>query len=527
MKKPRNTRRISVISKRSWVASAILLLAVCLCCCSPSGKSEGGSSIGTKATEVDRLKNSWVGLYAQRNEKIARLLSDGEGWVNFREMALPAAITAFSSGTSIPERIGKARACLQLAETFAVLDGFYLKTEAEYLGSPAVKGIPGAAGRLGFIRLRQGDTDAAGKIFSAAPPRGQEAVWSLGRAGVEVISGKSSGGAALEKAVKEAPADKTSLALTASYSWGRPAGIKDKSQYSSAVSSLAGGDFGAAAGALERAGYGSAEEAGPDLFLYDLLRITYAKYALASLKTVGGQEAAWLSGRALWLLKDYEASVSALAGVTGEQSGTLHPALLFGVIIDGQEMLEVSTALRGASLIRAGKTAEGTAVLKELLDGDPGAFTLAYLAELQVGMGIKGPLGNPEQAVNDSITAIRMDRIKMLEVENGEIASAILGARQAEICRKASSVVRAGGKSREALDLLDSAHQKRKGYKPDFINPPAFLLDLASAYAQTGQYAPSTEILFELSNQYPAVRLGYESLKRLYASRTGGEAPPR
>jgi hypothetical protein len=468
-----------------------------------------------------------VGLYAQRNAKIANLLSDGEGWVNFREMALPAAITAFSSGTSIAERIGKARASLQMAETFAALDGFYLKTEAEYLSSPAVKDIPGAAGRLGFVKLRQGDANAAGKIFSVPPPKGQEAVWNLGKAGLEVVSGVAAGTGALEKAVKDASADKTSLALVASYSWGHPAGIKDRSQFSAAISALGAGDYRAAGEALERADYGNAQEAGPDLFLYDLLRIVYARSALASLKTLGGQEAAWLSGRALYLLRDYEASASSLASVTGEQSDNLYPALLFGVIIDGREMLEVATALRGAALIRAGKTAEGTAVLKELLDSEPGAFTLAFLAELQVEMGVKGPLGNPEQAANDSITAIRMDRIKMLEVENGEIASAILGARQAEICRKASSVVRAGGKSREALDLLDSAHQKRKGYKPDFINPPAFLIDLASAYAQTGQYAPSTEILFELSNQFPAVRLGYESLKRLYASRTGGEAPPR
>jgi len=33
--------------------------------------------------------------------------------------------------------------------------------------------------------------------------------------------------------------------------------------------------------------------------------------------------------------------------------------------------------------------------------------------------------------------------------------------------------------------------------------------------------------MFELAGDYPSARLGYESLKRMYASRTGGEAPPR
>ena len=50
---------------------------------------------------------------------------------------------------------------------------------------------------------------------------------------------------------------------------------------------------------------------------------------------------------------------------------------------------------------------------------------------------------------------------------------------------------------------------------------------LAWSYADTGQYAPAVAILFELSQAHPSMRLAYESLKRLYASRSGGEAPPR
>jgi hypothetical protein len=74
---------------------------------------------------------------------------------------------------------------------------------------------------------------------------------------------------------------------------------------------------------------------------------------------------------------------------------------------------------------------------------------------------------------------------------------------------------------------MERAHRKATGFRPDFVNDPAFLVDLSRAYAEAGDYAPAVAVLFELSRQYPSVRLAYESLKRLYAAHTGGETQPR
>jgi hypothetical protein len=83
------------------------------------------------------------------------------------------------------------------------------------------------------------------------------------------------------------------------------------------------------------------------------------------------------------------------------------------------------------------------------------------------------------------------------------------------------------GEDPRARDVLEQAHRKSSGYRPDFVNQPGFLVDLARGRERVGEYAPAVAVLFELAADDPSVRIAYESLKRLYASHTGGEVPPR
>jgi hypothetical protein len=202
-------------------------------------------------------------------------------------------------------------------------------------------------------------------------------------------------------------------------------------------------------------------------------------------------------------------------------------AYIFGPLLDGEELVSLARVQQGRVLAAAGRDAEAKQAWSQVDESGMNALALAALAAAQRGVDSAAPLASPKETVIAAHGQTLALRQSSSNLKGGSDIAALMAARVAEVARHAARVARDEGKPRDALDLVDGAHRKRKGYRPDFVNPPSFMVELAQAYSGTGQYAPAVEILFELSHEFPSARLGYESLKRLYASRSGGEAPPR
>ncbi|TLN01963.1 hypothetical protein FDZ71_13340, partial [bacterium] len=217
--------------KRSWVASASALLVGCLIAgCSPSvdsgGKAAQLANAKLKTTEAERLKSSWVVRYAQRDEKIGKLLSGQEGWLKYREMELADALDSFQAGNSPEEKIGRARAALALAETYDALDGFYLDMESQYLKSPVALDKEKTRARLGFVELRRKRLEEAKKIFSEPAPRGQETYYALGTAAVALASGDEAVAGDFDKSLRDLSAERNAFGGACAIYLGRSATIR-------------------------------------------------------------------------------------------------------------------------------------------------------------------------------------------------------------------------------------------------------------------------------------------------------------
>ena len=468
--------------------------------------------------------------YVGKDERIARLLTDqGEGWLSFREMNLPEAVEAFGRFGGNASRIGIARSYLEMAEASGALDRMLLGVEAAYLGAAGEQTAGRERGRRAFALLRMGNLAGAREEFGKDPPQGQAARWAVGRAALSLAQGDAAGGPALDAALASGDRDAAALAVLEAHMRNRPVPppLGRGSAYESAVEALRSGNPVGALKVLEGLNpVGLREDAGPDLYLYALYREAYSGMALDALKGMETVEAKWLAGRALWGRGAFAEAAEAFSAA--ENGNVSEEAFwLFGVPINAPELVETAKVWRGAALIRAGRRAEGEAVWKALASGKPGALALGELAAFQQELGLAEPLADPGVGAREAVTASQMLRLKALGTENGEVYSALLAARHAAIARDAAAVAGGRGDKRASLDYLDGAHQKHRGYRPDFVNPPSFLVDLARAYVDAGEYAPAVEILFELSEKEPATRFAYESLKRLYASRIGGAAPPR
>lgn len=474
------------------------------------------------------MEASWLGRYGKHDEAIKTLLTEQEGWLRYRDMDLFEAIRLFSETKNVSDRIGLARAYLEMARTFERLDRLFLGVETSYLVSRDQKVTGAQRARLGFVVLRRGELARAQEIFGQPAPKGQERVWSLGHAGIALARKDSQAAAPLLKGLcAAADEDGAQLVRVATTLWGVPQRCSGDGYYIQALDAIEGEDLFGGVVALQMMDHASArDDAGPDLYLYPLLERIFARLALETVESLEQPQAAYLKGLALLHMGTHDAAVEAFeaAAVSGEPLIEMH---LFGPLLDGREVTELARFQQGVALSKAGKGQPAQEAWSRVDQSGDQAVALTTLAAAQRARGLDAPLSSPEQAAALAREATKALRQSAAALEGGEEISVLLSAREAEVARLGARIALRDAKAQDALDLIDGVHRKRKGYRPDFVNPPSFMVELSQAYAETGQYAPAVEILFELSHEVPSSRLGYESLKRLYASRSGGEAPPR
>jgi hypothetical protein len=266
----------------------------------------------------------------------------------------------------------------------------------------------------------------------------------------------------------------------------------------------------------------------PDLFAYLLLRRAHALEALSALGEPNSAEAAFLAGRALEHLGEATASAAMYERAAGPAAPG-DAAWLFSPILGTQEAARLSWARRGELLGASSQKGEREALWGRALTEEGGGSLLATaaVAAAQARQGAEKPFANPAAAAEEALVAAAGLAAQLPTGERDNLLSALYPARVAAVAQSAAAIHLMAGRPRRALDLLEQAHRKAAGYRPDFVNRPAFIVDLARAYAAAGEYAPAVAALFEMSRRYPESRLAYESLKRLYAARAGGGSQPR
>lgn len=529
MRRRRDTGKTSSIWRKSWAArllpAVFLLLAVC------GTFPERALAEPQAGSYVSRVENGWIGRFAGKDESIRKFLGDGEAWAKYRDMELFEAIRFFTMEDDPAHRVATARSCLELACTFENLDSFFLDVETQYLDDLGMSATPGQKARLGLCQLRKGKPEKAKEIFNGQTPRNAKFFWALGKAGIKALSGGNGLGKDELKSLSDMATKETrALLRVAAYSWGRDLQLADTGYYGQALQALSGGDLFGGMVALQMVERpASADDPGPDLYLYYLLKHVFARMAADAVKGIELSEAAIIRGKALMILGDFEAAEKAFASAkTLKTEGDVTDALLlYGSEVDVKEARNVALIYQGLALVKAKKAEEGKKLWAEAAASGSGSFEKALLAAEQAREGIAAPLADPGKETLAALSEQTELQKLALKMKGGETARKLLEARTTKLALSAAAVARASGRTRDALNLIDSAHAKKQGYKPSFVNPPSFLVDLSRAYAETGEFAPAVEIMFELSNQFSSSRAAYESLKRLYASTTGGEAPPR
>lgn len=479
---------------------------------------------------LSSLEKDWMGRFGRRDESLRRLIGSGEGWPMFRDMDLFEAVRFFTMATDPASRMGAARSYIELAQTFEALDGFFLDVETQYLDDIGTGASPAQKARLGFCYLRRGKIANAKEIFSAAPPKDAKFAWSVGRLALKVAAReKGDHKEELKKLAESATKEGKAFIRVAAFMWGFEIPLKDTGYYGQSLTALSSGDLFGSMVALQLIENPGMTGPGPDLYLYALLKQVFGKMAVEALKGVDGSEAALLTGRAKLLLGDWDGAAVEFASARTEKS---NPALadsarLFGAELDLAEAQEVAAVYEGVAKHRANKPEEALKLWQGALKAGIGPYAISRLAAEQASAGMTAPLQDTYKASLEALAQLKELNAKGAKMEGAETLSRLLDARGARLSRDSAIAARSQGRMKEALDLLDQAHVKRQGNRPSFVNPPSFLVDLSRAYAESGEFAPAVEILFQLSNQYSSTRMAYESLKRLYASTTGGEAPPR
>lgn len=481
---------------------------------------------------VQRAEGGWIGQYAKRDDSVKKLLSSSEGWTRFRDMDLFESIRFFSSSTDPASRVGAARSYLELAEAFDALDGFFMDVETQYLDEMGMEAASGQRARLGFCFIRRGKLSRAKEVFGTDAPKDRKLHWALGKIAMAAASGqKIDPRDELKRLGESASKDNKAFVRVFAYTLGIDLPLKDTGYYGQALTAIKSGDLFSSMVALQMLdNAGNAAEPGADIYLYYLLREVFAKMAVEAVKTLDGAEAAYLLGQAKLLLGDADGAAEAFARA---RQGTENPAAalaarMLGPELDRAEAKGLAAVYEGLALSSAKKNDLAAKAWQEIVSGQPGGdYVKARLAAVAAEAGIAGVVKDPSAAASDALSGANELGARASKMQGAEMASRLLDARAARVARDAAAVARKAGKQKEALDVLSQAHVKRQGNKPSFINPPSFFVDLARAYSENGEFAPAVEILFELSNQYSSSRTAYESLKRLYASTTGGGAPPR
>ncbi len=513
-----STGRIYGTWRQSCLAS---LLALSLAGGGCTGKSPADGT-PARGSEVQAAIQGWMGRYARRDPAIGRILREQRGWLHYRRMELFEAIQAFNPEAGASP--GLVRTYLEFADLYASLDRVFLETEAAYLAGAVTRGPPRLRARKGWVALRQGRLDAAREVFEREDPSLPRYPAALGRAGIAYLEGDTDRLRALARQTPPPENDSEKvLGLVACYLWGVPCPTGDRTPYGLALDAFRQGNLGAGVMALQMVDFdrvGDGPE--PDLYLYLLLARGFA--ALARTAAESAHIPFW-AARAY----DQEGKTPEAAqryALAEKPSGAGPEPWLFSPIHGSGESVWIARVLRGRALYDTGRRADALALWRSVVAGSPGPLALALLAQAQAETRAGAPLGNPEMTARAALREVRQAAAQLPPDPEPSVAD-LYGVRVAAVARAVARVLWASGKDREALSVLEEAHRKARGYRPDFVNTPAFLVDLARAYARTGQYAPAVAVLFSLTEEYPSVRVAYESLKRLYASRTGGGVPPR
>ncbi|HSH69814.1 MAG TPA: hypothetical protein VK997_07840, partial [Deferrisomatales bacterium] len=279
---------------------------------------------------------------------------------------------------------------------------------------------------------------------------------------------------------------------------GLPPGPGGTTPYDEGLAAFRAGDLAGGVLTLQMLEFSSVGDGpGPELFLYQLLERAFASLALGSLEGIDGPAAQFL-GAVAQGHRDGGAAAGALYRRAAASAERADPAaLLFSPFTGGAE-------LQAVARVRAGNPpADGAGPLEALAGAHTSAAVEAALGQLAVTPTL--PDGG------DAATAL----------------AELYAARKTAGARWAARMLWELGEDQRARDALEKAHRKSSGYRPNFVNSPGFLVDLARSRQRVGEYAPAVAVLFELAAEDPSVRIAYESLKRLYASHAGGEVPPR
>lgn len=502
--------------RRSWAVSLLAVVLGLACAQAP----DGGAAAAAPDPEVQACKAGWMGAYAAKDPAIERLLTKGKGWVALRESRFYDAIQEFSaSGEPEP---GLVRTYQAFADLYQALDGLFLDVESLYLPE-AGAGSPSLEARLGWVALRRGDLPTARKVFGGKREAAGGYLGVLAQAGLAYLEGDADRLRALtRKAGSPNTDDERVMGLVACYLWGVPCPTGDRTPYGQALDAFRQGDLASGVLALEMVDFHQVGSApGPDLYLYELLKRGFGGLAADTARALRapfwaglGAEAqgAW-DGAASWF------------GKTPVRKAM--DIWLFGPVTGPGEAPALARVREGAALYRLGRKGEALARWRAVAEGQPGPLVLATLAALQAELGAAEPLGDPVESARAAVRTVEALPERLAEEPDSAALAELYPVRRAEVARLAARVFWSRGLDGEALEVLDRVHDKSQGSRPDFRNPPAYLVDLARAYARVGQFAPAVGLLFDLTREYPTARLAYESLKRLYASRTGGEVPPR
>jgi hypothetical protein len=471
-----------------------------------------------------------MGRYSRRAEGPRKLLTEQQGWERLREMALFEAVQLFLGSERPSDRIGARRCYLALADLFASLDELFLDVESAYLESLGSAAEPHDRARRGFIRLRRAESKRAAAEFLDPGPEGFGFLWTLGRAGIAAQEGRGDEARAILAAAPPPPDDEAlALAQVCSYLWRIRCQWEPKGAYGRALSAFQQGDLATGVMALQMLDFAAdTMGADPHLFLYALFRRTFAGLVLSVAGDDAASEEAFLAAQAHEHLGGYAEAAELFRRVDRGAGSGSDAAWIFSPYHGRDEAIQVAGVRLGAALYRAGQQADGLETWRRMFAaGDLNALAIATLAAFQLELGASGPLAAPNEAVATSLAAVLEAPTGFGALEETELLASLYPVRVAAVSRLAARVQRRTGSARTAAQLMGHAHRKSSGYRSDFVNPPAFLAELAGVRTDVGEYASAVAVMFELAREYPSARLAYESLKRLYASRTGGDAPPR
>ncbi len=447
---------------------------------------------GPGAGEAQRALAGWMGAFGRRDPAVATLLG-GVGWMPLRDMDLEEAGAAFAGDPEPGPRVALARVYLYLADLAEALDGAFLDAEAQYL-----RAAEGEAGRRAVVAWRRGSLEEA--RAAAAGSGSQGSALAVVRAALAVPPGRSWVGP------NPATAEEAEFAVGIGYLVGLTGVPGSPGPIGQAVAALEREEPGRALAALAkldltRLGSGT----GPELVYYPLVRRAYGALAARALRVPEGPAAAFLAANAAEHRGD-RARAAELYAAT-EDGGDPLEAFVFSPFLDAADLAEVGAVRRA-----------GTLGQDPGEKGRVGDLARAEAVRIRAELGLGAAVGEPVRGIAPGAFG---------DGEEGAAVAALYGARAAAVARSLARAHWARKQDDQALDVLEVARRRGAGARPDFRNPPAFLADLGRGYARTGAYAPAVGVLFDLSARFRPATLCYESLKRLYAFRSGGEVPPR